>query len=137
MDWNAPLRPGPLELGFDYYFGLPVLNSHPPFVYVENDRVLGLTPDDPLVYEQPARTREFDEKFGLDAIGGCEPCHRVYKDREVGTTLKDRAVGWIREHSEEPFFLYFAPVQNEPCRAVWGLDPRTRLDGRRAPRRAQ
>ena len=111
VDWNAPLRPGPLELGFDYYFGVPVLNSHPPFVYVENDRVLGLTSDDPLVYDRPARTREFDEKFGLEQIGGCEPCHRLYEDRRVGTTLKDRAARWIREHSDEPFFLYFAPPQ--------------------------
>ncbi|MEM9017799.1 MAG: sulfatase-like hydrolase/transferase [Verrucomicrobiota bacterium] len=31
-DWNGELKPGPLELGFDYYFGVPVVNSHPPFV---------------------------------------------------------------------------------------------------------
>lgn len=30
MDWNKELAPGPLELGFDYYFGVPILNSHPP-----------------------------------------------------------------------------------------------------------
>ena len=41
-DWNAELTPGPLELGFDYYYGVPVVNSHPPFVYVENDRVVGM-----------------------------------------------------------------------------------------------
>ncbi|WP_300435526.1 sulfatase-like hydrolase/transferase [Christiangramia sp.] len=29
VNWNEPLKPGPLELGFDYYFGVPVLNSHP------------------------------------------------------------------------------------------------------------
>ena len=40
VDWNEELKPGPLELGFDYYFRVPVLNSHPPFVYVENHRVL-------------------------------------------------------------------------------------------------
>ncbi len=34
--WNGELKPGPLELGFDYDFGVPVVNSHPPFVYVEN-----------------------------------------------------------------------------------------------------
>lgn len=48
MDWNKKLYPGPLELGFDYYFGVPILNSHPPFVYVENHHVVGYTPDDPL-----------------------------------------------------------------------------------------
>ena len=44
----------PLELGFDYYFGVPVLNSHPPFVYVENHGVVGLTNDDPFVYGETA-----------------------------------------------------------------------------------
>ncbi len=111
LDWNKDLKPGPLELGFDYYFGVPVLNSHPPFVYVENHRVLGLTPDDPLVYGETAKTREWDEKMGLDVIGGCDACHELYEDRMVGTTLKDKAVDWVREHKDEPFFLYFAPPQ--------------------------
>ena len=26
-DWQEPLRPGPQDLGFDYYFGMPVVNS--------------------------------------------------------------------------------------------------------------
>lgn len=111
VDWNKELKPGPLELGFDYYFGLPVLNSHPPFVYVENHRVLGLTLEDPLVYGKEAKTRQFDEKFALNAIGGGEAAHELYKDRLVGTTLKDKAIQWIKEHKEEPFFLYFAPPQ--------------------------
>lgn len=49
-DWNAELKPGPLELGFDHYFGIPLVSSHSPFVFVEDRRVVGLTPDDPLVY---------------------------------------------------------------------------------------
>jgi arylsulfatase A len=31
-DWNKPLRPGPLELGFDYYYGIPKVNSGIPYV---------------------------------------------------------------------------------------------------------
>ena len=54
-DWNGELRPGPLELGFDYYFGVPVVNSHPPFVYVENHKVVGLVPDDPFVFGKKAK----------------------------------------------------------------------------------
>ena len=38
-DYAEPLRPSPLELGFEYYFGVPVVNSAPPYVYVENDTV--------------------------------------------------------------------------------------------------
>ena len=93
MDWNKKLYPGPLELGFDYYFGVPILNSHPPFVYVENHHVVGYTPDDPFVRGERAETAEFDEKFGLKDIGGAVAAHRLYKDREVGTTLKKQGCG--------------------------------------------
>jgi arylsulfatase A len=108
VDWNKDLKPGPLELGFDYYFGVPVLNSHPPFVYVENHKVVGLTPDDPFVYGEKAETQEFQEKFALSAIGGAKAAHALYDDRKVGTTLKDKAIEWIRAKKNEPFFLYFA-----------------------------
>ena len=39
-DWNADLKPEPLELGFDHYFGIPVVNSGVPHVWVE-DHLLG------------------------------------------------------------------------------------------------
>lgn len=109
VDWNKDLKPGPLELGFDYYFGVPVLNSHPPFVYVENHRVVGLTPEDPLVYGEKAATEDFPEKWNIE-IGGGAAAHELYKDRMVGTTLKNKAIEWIRGHKDEPFFLYFAPT---------------------------
>lgn len=105
-DWNAPLKPGPLELGFDYYFGIPVVTSHPPFVYVENHHVVGLDPDDPFVYGERAATREFEEKMGLDWIGGARRAHELYDDRMVGTTIKDKAVEWLRRQGDAPFFLY-------------------------------
>lgn len=111
VDWNKELKPGPLELGFDYYFGVPVLNSHPPFVYVENHRVVGLDPEDPFVYEEEANTREWDEKFRLDAIGGAEAAHEQYKDREVGRVLAGKAVEWIKKHKDESFYMNFSPPQ--------------------------
>lgn len=109
-DWNAPLKPGPLELGFDEYFGVPVVNSHPPFVYVENHHVVGLTEDDPFVYGETANTRTFEEKMGISDIGGATAAHARYDDELVGTTLTARATDWVRKQSAEepPFFLYFA-----------------------------
>ena len=104
-DWNGDLKPGPLELGFDYYFGVPVVNSHPPFVYVENHRVVGLVPEDPFVYGQMAKTEIFPEKRKLDDIGGADAAHALYKDREVGTKLTEKSVEWIKEHNDEPFFM--------------------------------
>ncbi len=109
-DWNAALQPGPLELGFDYYYGMPVVNSHPPFVYVENHHVVGLTKDDPFVYDSKAETRLFDEKFGIGQIGGAQAAHSLYDDEAVGTTLTRKAVDWLGTHAKQKqrFFLYFS-----------------------------
>ena len=107
-DWNGELKPGPLELGFDYYYGVPVVNSHPPFVYVENHRVVGLVPDDPFVFGKKARTREFFEKMGMSQIGGADAAHALYDDEAVGTTLTGKAVDWIEAQGNDPFFLYLS-----------------------------
>ena len=111
-DWNKPLKPGPLELGFDSYFGMPTVNSGPPFVYVENHRVVDYDPNDPFVRGQASVTQRFPEKGGYNAIGGAKKAHERYRDEEVGTTLARKAVEWIRgraeQEGEKPFFLYLA-----------------------------
>lgn len=48
VDWNADVKPGPLEVGFDYSFLLPSTNDRVPCVYLENHRVVNLDPKDPL-----------------------------------------------------------------------------------------
>ena len=114
--WQEPLRPGPQDLGFDYYFGMPVVNSAPPYVYVENDRVVGGDPDDPLVYlgrnakgatpitpippEAAQRSR--------NAFGGAKAAHKLFSDYQVGTTFAKKSVEWIQQRKDKPFFLYLA-----------------------------
>jgi arylsulfatase A len=107
-DWNGDLKPGPLEVGFDYYYGVPTVNSHPPFVYVENHNVVGLLPDDPLVYGQESKTQRIHEKMTRGEIGGADAAHALYDDYQVGTHLTEKAVEWIKEQKEDPFFLYFS-----------------------------
>jgi hypothetical protein len=43
-DWNAELKPGPLEIGFDSFFGTPKTHNEPPLVFVEDRHVVGLDP---------------------------------------------------------------------------------------------
>lgn len=108
-DWNKPLKPGPLELGFDYYFGMPTVNSGPPFVYVENHGVVDYDPNDPFVLRSTSVTQRLAEKSGYNAIGGAKKAHERYRDELVGTTLAEKAVAWIRARDgERPFFLYLA-----------------------------
>ena len=107
-DWNTELKPGPLELGFDHYFGIPVVNSHPPFVWVEDHRVVGLDPADPLVYGGQAVTQPFQEKMMSPPMSGAKAAHALYREEEHGTTLTEKATAWMRAHKSGPFFLYFA-----------------------------
>ena len=113
VDWNKPLTPGPRAVGFDYFYGVPVVNSHPPFVYVENESVVGADPKDPFTYTKNSNTQEIEEKRTDYLFGGGEKAHALYKDYQVGTHLKDKAVEWITEQakSEKPFMLYF-PTTN-------------------------
>ena len=47
-DWNGEINPGPLEIGFDYAFLMAATGDRVPTVYVENHRVVGLDPGDPI-----------------------------------------------------------------------------------------
>ena len=111
-DWNKPLKPGPLEVGFDYYFGMPTVNSGPPFVYVENHSVVDYDPEDPFVMGKQSVTQKWPEKGGYRGIGGAKKAHLRYRDEYVGTTFAEKAVEWITDHQknekEKPFFLYLA-----------------------------
>jgi len=107
-DWNGELKPGPLELGFDYYFGIPHVNSGPPFVYVENHGVVGFDPSDPFVRGKECVTEVWHAKGGYTIYGGAEKAHLLYRDQELGTTFKNKAVEWIKANKSKPFFLYLA-----------------------------
>lgn len=111
-DYNKALKPGPLELGFDYAYYIPMVNSGPPFVYVENHWVEGYDPADPFVRGKKSVTQKWPEKSGYTAIGGAEAAHKLYEDEKVGTTLKDKSIAWMKKmhatHKDKPFFLYLA-----------------------------
>ena len=48
LDFNKEIRPGPLEVGFDYAFFFPATGDRVPCVFIENRRVVGLDPGDPI-----------------------------------------------------------------------------------------
>jgi arylsulfatase A-like enzyme len=95
---------------------MPVVNSAPPYVYVENDHVVAGDPDDPLVYvgrniKDPTPitliTLEAGARVGNHFKGAVE-AHKEFNDYEVGTRLTKEATGWIAARGENPFFLYFS-----------------------------
>src|SRR3954463_10638966 len=44
IDWNGEIKPGPLEIGFDYAFLIPATPDRVPCVFVENHRVVSADP---------------------------------------------------------------------------------------------
>ena len=94
-DWNKPPIKGPLEVGFDYHFGVPQNHNDDTRCFIENHDIVGREPGVPY---RIVKGKDFPE-------GLAEP--RV--DDQVDTVLTGKAVEFIRRNAENPFFLYFTP----------------------------
>lgn len=99
QDWTGVLRPGALELGFDYHFAVPQNHGDKTGIYIENDRIYGLESDKVFPY-----SRCF---YGMPYYGFDAPQR---DNKQVMEDLTDRAIDWLQKPSQDPFFLYFAPV---------------------------
>ncbi len=100
QDWTGVLRPGPLEMGFDYHFAVPQNHGDITGVYIENDRIYGLESDKAYPYSRSFYGKPY---FGFDAP--------QRDNKQVMKDLTDRAVDWLKKQdNDKPFFLYFTPV---------------------------
>ena len=115
-DYNRALKPGPLECGFDSFFGIPHVGQLP-HVYIRDHKVLGIDSLDKPMRLVLDPKPEFHKPY-LERprhIGGV-PWHTFenietisYEHEELGLRLTEEAVAWIGEQStDQPFFLYFA-----------------------------
>lgn len=128
-NWNGDLKPGPLEVGFDYCFLLPTTNDRVPQVYVENHRVPGLDPRDPLWVgdKQPSadhvtglshrdqlkmdwsRGHNGTIHNGISRIGFYTGGHAArFRDEDLADAWVEQSVKWIEANQGGPFFLFFA-----------------------------
>jgi arylsulfatase A len=98
VDFSKPVSNGPLQVGFDYFFGITASLDIPPYVYIENDRITAM----------PDRYTKSNSKMGWWRSG---PTGSDFKHEEVLGKLTEKAVGFIDEHAsknpDKPFFLYF------------------------------
>lgn len=119
-DYTAELSPGPLDIGFDYHFGVPSNHGDLTGVFVENRFVYGLRsgkipgnmrPAGPVPDADnfKATYGPEDTESGKAKILDLDAPRR--KNERVMATLTDRAVSWLeRQPKDTPFFLYFTPV---------------------------
>ncbi len=129
IDWNGEIKPGPLEVGFDYSFIIPATLDRVPCVFVKNHHVVNLDPKDPIrvSYKQPfpaEHTGKSDPELlrmkpshghdqaivnGVSRIGymtGGKSA--LWVDEDIVNVLARQATAFIEENKSEPFFLYFA-----------------------------
>jgi arylsulfatase A-like enzyme len=107
-DFTKELKPGPLEIGFDYHFGVPSNHGDITGTYVENHWVYGLNKESPSSPSPPYITMGQQKGKTVKTLELNAP-KRI--DDEVMATLTDKLVSWIGHQSaEKPFFVYFTPV---------------------------
>lgn len=113
-DFNKELSPGPLEVGFNEYFGYPATNDRVPTVLIRDHRVVNLDPADPIQYsysEGEAKAQNLSRMAsGRQRIGWMSGGKAAqWKDTELADMLTKEAVGFVERNHKGPFFLYFAP----------------------------
>lgn len=104
VDITAPLSPSPLDLGFDYFFGITASLDIPPYIYIENDRTTSMDIDS-------IEGRSGKEFWREGPIG------HDFKHVDVLPVLTKKAVDYIDQRSDEvePFFLYLPlPAPHTP-----------------------
>ncbi len=100
LDYTTSVSPGPLDLGFDYHFGVPQNHDDKLGVYIENDHIYGL---------RSRKLNPYSKSFYGSQYMGFDAPQRV--NIRVMEELTDKAVQWIKQQDTvTPFFLYFASV---------------------------
>lgn len=103
VDYRQPFRSGPIEHGFDRFFGIAGSLDMPPYCFLSQDRTVGI-PDrekTPLITSQ---------RPGLQVSG--------WHDDQVDVRITEESSRWIREAAarDEPFFAYVAAAApHRPC----------------------
>ncbi|MFI3302389.1 MAG: arylsulfatase [Rikenellaceae bacterium] len=102
IDYTKPITNGPVDLGFDYFWGIAGSLDMPPYVWMHNDMV-SAAPD-----------HETQDKKSWWRKGPTGP---DFVHDQVLPTLTDKAIDFVKESSKkkDPFFLYLPyPAPHTP-----------------------
>ena len=133
LDWNGEIAPGPRELGFSYSFHMAATGDRVPTVFIENGRIVDLNPDNPITvsYQNPLPseptgishpemlTVQADRQHsgtvvnGVSRIGWMKGGEEArWKDEDFSDICLGKAIKFISDNRDQPFFLYFATHEN-------------------------
>jgi arylsulfatase A-like enzyme len=130
-DFNQAIKPGPIELGFDYSFIIPATGDRTPCVFIENHHVVGLDPADPIAVSFGTRIGtdptglersdllkiKADKSHSQAIVNGISRIGYMtggmkarWVDEDIADTLARKAVAFIEQQKAgQPFFLFFTP----------------------------
>jgi arylsulfatase A-like enzyme len=104
VDYSQPLRPGPVTVGFDEFFGIPASLDMPPYLFVENDH--------PLEMPSVAIEASGDAQNARGPFWRKGASAPSFRHADVLPRLTEQAVAFIERHGKsaanKPFFLYLA-----------------------------
>ena len=130
QDWNGFITPGPSDIGFDYSYIMAATGDRVPCVWVENQRIVNLDPNDPIEvsYEKPFPGEPLGKDHpelltklkpspnhghdmaivnGISRIGYMKGGKQaLWEDENIADSITCKAVRFIENHKDEPFFLY-------------------------------
>ena len=130
QDWNAPLAASPADLGFDYHYIMAATADRVPCVFIENGEVANYDesapievsykknfPGEPtgkdnpeLLYNlKPSHGHDQSIVNGISRIGYMKGGGKaLWKDENIADSITTHAIQFMKQHKDEPFFMYFA-----------------------------
>lgn len=129
QNWNGEITPGLKDIGFDHSFIMAATGDRVPCVYVENGHVVNLDPNDPIEvsYSKPfpgeptgknnpellrmLSSQGHDQAIinGIGRIGYMKGGKKaLWVDETISNRLTEKAIEFINDNTNKPFFLYFA-----------------------------
>ncbi|MDO6761327.1 arylsulfatase [Tamlana sp. 2_MG-2023] len=132
VDWNKHITPSPNEVGFDYSYIMAATQDRVPTVYIQNGNVVGLDPNDPIEVNyqknfegEPTAISNPDLLTmtwhhghnnsivnGIPRIGYMKGGEAAkWNDEDMADHFLVEAQNYVKQHKNEPFFLYYALQQ--------------------------
>lgn len=95
IDFSKPIKNGPINMGFDRFFGICASLDMPPYVYIDQDRPTAI----------PDRSVLATEGKGFWRAGPTAP---DFRHEEVMDRFIDESIRFMEQstHDHKPFFIY-------------------------------
>lgn len=130
QNWNEPLPSGPADIGFEHSYIMAATADRVPCVFIEDGVVANYDsvapievsykknfPDEPTGRSNPELLYNMKHSHGHDMsiVNGIGRIgymkgggNALWKDENIADSITARAVNYIEEHKDGPFFIYFA-----------------------------